>query len=173
MGKIRRKIAAWLLQSEPGAAIYGGCQMSGAGVNVSEDSAMRYAVVQACVRVLSEDIAALPLHVYERTDEGGKRRATEHPLYGLLHSAPNPEMTSIALREALMTNLLLTGNAPQVGERDDESFLRQSGASLLISTSWVFAFVFSPEAFLRGARRGKAEGQGHRTRSQLRTCTCR
>ena len=134
MGKIRRKIAAWLLQSEPGAAIYGGCQMSGAGVNVSEDSAMRYAVVQACVRVLSEDIAALPLHIYERTDEGGKRRATEHPLYGLLHSAPNPEMTSIALREALMTNLLLTGNAYAFIEYDNLGRIRALWPML---SSWV------------------------------------
>ena len=111
MGRIRERLAAWLLKGTPGQSIISGWQPTGAGVPVSEDSAMRYAAVQACVRVLSEDIAALPLHVYERTDEGGKRRAAEHPLYRLLHSAPNPEMTSIAFREALMTNLLLTGNA--------------------------------------------------------------
>lgn len=134
MGKIRRKIAEWLLHSEPGAAIYTGAQPSGAGVNVSEDSAMRYAVVQACVRVLSEDIAALPLHVYERTDEGGKRRATAHPLYGLLHTAPNPEMTSIAFREALMTNLLLTGNAYAFIEYDNLGRIR---ALWPLLSTWV------------------------------------
>lgn len=72
---------------------------------------MRYATVHACVRVLSEDVAALPLHVYRRTPEGGKERAREHPLYELLHDQPNPDMTSSTLREAMMVSLLLTGNA--------------------------------------------------------------
>lgn len=85
--------------------------VSKAGTDVTEESAMRYAAVQACVRVLSEDVASLPLHVYRRTDNGGKERAREHPLYELLHDQPNPDMTAASMREAMMVALLLGGNA--------------------------------------------------------------
>ena len=53
---------------------------SKAGVYINEENSMRYAAVQACVRVLSEDIAALPLYLYRRTGQGGKERASGHPL---------------------------------------------------------------------------------------------
>ena len=80
------------------------------GANVNEISAMRVSAVYACVRILAESIAALPLHVYKYTDKG-KERDIEHPLYFLLHDAPNPEMTSFIFRETMMTHLLLWGNA--------------------------------------------------------------
>ena len=81
------------------------------GNTVTERSAMQISAVYACVRVLSEAIASLPLHVYEYTDEGSKIKAIKHPLYRLLHDEPNPEMTSYIFRETLMTHLLLWGNA--------------------------------------------------------------
>jgi len=67
--------------------------------------------VYSCVRILSEAVAGLPIHVYRYTDNGGKERALEHPLYRLLHDEPNPEMTSFNFRETLMSHLLLYGNA--------------------------------------------------------------
>ena len=84
---------------------------SSAGKNVNERSAMQMAAVYACVRILSEAIAGLPLHMYRYKDEGGKEKATGHTLYHLLHDEPNPEMTSFVFRETLMTHLLLWGNA--------------------------------------------------------------
>ena len=78
---------------------------------VTERSAMQLTAVYSCVRILAEAVAGLPLHVY-RTDASGSRvKATDHPLYGLLHDEPNPEMTSFVFRETLMTHLLLWGNA--------------------------------------------------------------
>ena len=84
---------------------------STAGKNVNERSAMQMTAVYACVRILSEAIAGLPLHMYRYKDEGGKEKATGHTLYHLLHDEPNPEMTSFVFRETLMTHLLLWGNA--------------------------------------------------------------
>ena len=84
---------------------------STAGKNVNERTAMQMTAVYACVRILSEAIAGLPLHLYRYTDEGSKEKALEHRLYGLLHDEPNPEMTSFVFRETLMTHLLLWGNA--------------------------------------------------------------
>ncbi len=80
------------------------------GKRVNDRTAMQHTVVYACVRVLSEALAQLPLHVYQYT-ENGKERAIKHPLYFLLHDQPNPEMTSFIFRETLMSHLLIYGNA--------------------------------------------------------------
>ena len=80
------------------------------GKTVNERTAMQTTAVYACVRILAETIASLPLHTYRYTDSG-KEKALEHPLYYLLHNEPNPEMTSFVFRETLMSHLLLWGNA--------------------------------------------------------------
>ena len=80
------------------------------GKVVNEKSAMQTTAVYACVRILSETIASLPLHTYQKTDKG-KEKAIDHSLYHLLHDEPNPEMTSSVFRETLMGHLLLWGNA--------------------------------------------------------------
>ena len=84
---------------------------SSSGKNVNERSAMQMTAVYSCVRILSEAVASLPLHVYKYNNEGGKEKAVKHPLYFLLHDEPNPEMSSFVFRETLMTHLLLWGNA--------------------------------------------------------------
>ena len=84
---------------------------SSSGKHVNERSAMQMTAVYSCVRILSEAVAGLPLHLYRYSDSGGKEKALEHPLYRLLHDEPNPEMTSFIFRETLMTHLLLWGNA--------------------------------------------------------------
>jgi len=89
--------------------LLGGFQ-SASGVTVTEQSALRSAAVYACVRVLAESVASLPLITYQRTTTG-KERAINHALYGLLHDTPNSEMTSFEFREAMMGHVLLWGNA--------------------------------------------------------------
>jgi len=71
---------------------------------------MQMTAVYCCVRILSEAVASLTLQFYRYTDDGGKEKAVENPLF-LLHDEPNPEMTSFIFRETLMTHLLLWGNA--------------------------------------------------------------
>ena len=52
------------------------------GERVDEKSALQIVTVYACVRLLAESVASLPLHLFRNTgDEGGKERATDHPLY--------------------------------------------------------------------------------------------
>lgn len=80
------------------------------GVSVSPTSAMAATAVWACVRILAESVAQLPLRLYERTPEG-KRLAPAHPLYTLLHDVPNPELTSFQLRRAMMVHIATYGNA--------------------------------------------------------------
>lgn len=85
---------------------------STSGERVDEKSAMQIATVYACVRLLAESVASLPLHLYRVTNgEGGKEKARDHPLYKILYRQANPEMTSFSFREVMMTHLLLWGNA--------------------------------------------------------------
>ncbi len=84
---------------------------STSGKSVTERSSMQMTAVYACVRILSEAIAGLPLHLYRYKEDGGKEQAVDNNLYRLLHDEPNPEMTSFVFRETLMTHLLLWGNA--------------------------------------------------------------
>ena len=67
------------------------------GKVVNERTAMQTTGVYACVRILAETLASLPLHTYKHTDRG-KEKARDHRLYYLLHDEPNPEMTSFVFR---------------------------------------------------------------------------
>ncbi len=82
-----------------------------AGTTVRPDTAMRCAAVFACVRVVAETVASLPLPVYRRLAGGGKQRAPMHPLYPVLHDQANPEMTAMELREVLVGHACLWGQA--------------------------------------------------------------
>jgi len=93
-----------------------------AGKMVNEITAMQTSAVYACVRILAEAVASLPLHVYQRQPDGGKAVDYEHPLYRLLHDEPNDEMTSFVWRETLMSHLLLWGNAYAQIVRDGRGY---------------------------------------------------
>lgn len=81
------------------------------GVEVTPETALQSTAVFACVRVLAETVASLPLPVYRRLPNGGKERAKDYYLYPILHDLPNPEMTSFELRETMMGHLGTWGNA--------------------------------------------------------------
>ncbi|MDD5037204.1 MAG: phage portal protein [Methylococcaceae bacterium] len=85
-------------------------QPTAAGVNVSESSALNYAPIFTCVRILSETVAKVPFEFYERLPRG-KRKATDHPLYAIIHDNANPEMSSYQFRETLQGHLCTWGNA--------------------------------------------------------------
>jgi len=84
---------------------------SASGANVNEHTAMQMTAVYACVRVLAESIASLPLHLFRIEENGNRAKDEKNSLFFLLHDEPNPEMTSYVFRETLMTHLLLYGNA--------------------------------------------------------------
>jgi len=84
--------------------------VGGAAAPVTPNNAMQLAAVYACVRVLSESLASLPLILYARQARG-KTPATGHPLFPLLRDLPNPEITSVELRMWLQGHLAGWGNA--------------------------------------------------------------
>ena len=77
------------------------------GVTVSPYSAMSCAPVACAVRSISEAAGSLPLHIYKRLPDGGKEKAPEHPLYALLHDAPNSFSPAALFRTQLMADALL------------------------------------------------------------------
>lgn len=84
---------------------------SSSGVQVDEMRAMQTSAVYACVKILAETVASLPLHLYRKGKDGKSELADQHPLFSCLYETPNEEMTSFEFRETMMTSLLLWGNA--------------------------------------------------------------
>ena len=85
-------------------------QSTNTGVKVSEKTALTYLTLFACVSLIAGDLARLPLILYRRRKDGGKDRATDHPLYDILHNVANTETTSFNWREAGQIHCLLWGN---------------------------------------------------------------
>ncbi|EHQ63669.1 phage portal protein, HK97 family [Paenibacillus dendritiformis C454] len=96
--------------------LYGG--NNAAGVNVNEDTALRFITVFSCVRVLAEGVGSLPLFVYKKRRGGGKDKAEDHPVYRLLHDLPNDEMTSQSWRETMVGHLATSGNCYSILTRN-------------------------------------------------------
>jgi HK97 family phage portal protein len=99
----------WTVDSAE-AALYFAQARAASGVMVSAENVLTFSAVLACVRVLAESVASLPLITYRRLSDGGKERALNHPLYSVLHDSPNDDMTSMQWRETSMAHCVLWGN---------------------------------------------------------------
>ena len=119
--RIRERLAKWILGPRASLtdmnlrrwiedSIAGVYPQSSSGVAVTMTNAMRLTAVWGCVRVLSGDLATAPLFVYQRLAEGGRREAREHPLFELLHDAPNARMDSRTWRQLGQKCVELRGN---------------------------------------------------------------
>jgi HK97 family phage portal protein len=108
------------LESPEAAEVWvGNSYDTSSGITVSEQTAIKLSGVFACVNVLSQDVAKLPLQVFRRI-EGGKELATDHAVYRLLHKRPNPYTTSYNFRQTGMAMLALWGNFYARIERDGD-----------------------------------------------------
>jgi len=74
------------------------------------EGAMRLAAVFDAVRLLAEDVASLPLHIY-RGSGSDRRKADDLRVHGLLHETPNDYQSALDFREAMTSSLLLAGAA--------------------------------------------------------------
>lgn len=81
------------------------------GGSTAPGKAESLSAVYACVSAISETIASLPLILYRRTDDEGRERAKDHPLYRVLHDQPNDLQTALEFREMMQAMVLLRGNA--------------------------------------------------------------
>lgn len=106
-----------LLQRESKSALspfyapFFGVPSSASGVAVTAETALRNSTVYGCVKVISEAVAQLPLRLYRRLPDGGKERATDHPLDSLLNEQPNDWTSAFDFRLFMQSSLCLHGNA--------------------------------------------------------------
>ena len=78
------------------------------GASVTPENAMRNTTVLRCVSLLSFAIGQLPLHLQNKAT---KQKATNHPLYRLLHRKPNAWMNSFEFRSLMQQRALQYGGA--------------------------------------------------------------
>ena len=122
------------------------------GHTTGPKTAMQVSAVNACVRVLSESVASISWLVYQRRDDGGKDRAKKHPTYALLHTRPNPFISSFQWRERIMKDVLLEGN-----HYSEIKFSRNGEvASLwpLVARQTELVMIPSPHYVYRNAEKG-------------------
>ena len=98
----------WPISQVPGEVFAG--PQSSAGVSVSGEDCLSLSAVFAGVNLLSRVVGSLPLSCYRRWGRS-REHAITHPAYRLLHSSPNPEMSSATFRRTLEWHRLLGGNA--------------------------------------------------------------
>lgn len=84
---------------------------SWSGVKVDQQKALTNDTVWACVRLISDAVAGLPLGLYERQRDGSRATANNHRLYDLLHNEPNSRMSAVSFWQAVVGSMLLWGNA--------------------------------------------------------------
>lgn len=95
------------------------------GQSITTDRSMSYSPFWSAIRVLSETVAQLPLVIYRRLPDGGKERVVDHPLYPVLHDAPNPDMTSFVWRETGQSHVASWGNHYSEIVRDSTGTIRE------------------------------------------------
>ena len=87
-----------------------GGRKSAAGQVVTEDKANQLSAYYACVRNLSEDIAALPICTFKDLPNGGREPDTENDVAVLLRGKPNPATSSYTFRSSLQALSASWGN---------------------------------------------------------------
>jgi len=75
------------------------------------NAALQIATVWACIRLISETIATLPMVVYRTQPNGGRVADRDHPLYSLLHDSPHYDFTATEFWEGVASSLCVVGNA--------------------------------------------------------------
>lgn len=80
-----------------------------AGVRVTPTSALTLGTYFACIRNIAEDLAAMPLGMFEVTDEDSRERLQDDPTQDILREDFNTETTAQAGRETLLFDAMGAG----------------------------------------------------------------
>lgn len=112
-GGERKSIDAWSALIDAGSR-------TAAGIMVSPDRALKCVPAYAGVRVIAETMGTLPIHLYQRAADGSKTRATNHPLYKLLHDRPNGWTSAAEFVMGLQKDALTHGAGLAFANRSGE-----------------------------------------------------
>jgi len=78
--------------------------------NIDQQSALGLSTCYRCMRILSDSVSQLPIHLYERLADGSRRRADERVAAKLLNQRPNNEMSAFQYKANIMACILAWGN---------------------------------------------------------------
>ncbi|MBF4400470.1 phage portal protein, partial [Vibrio anguillarum] len=84
---------------------------SSSGKTVGVNNAMKLSTVWACVRLISTSVAGLPFGVYKKMPDGGRQSAKDLNVHDIIHTSPNEDMTAFQFWQAVVSSMLLWGNA--------------------------------------------------------------
>lgn len=97
---------------------------SWSGESVSEHGAMQLSAWHAATRLTCQQIATLPLGVFERAPNGDKLPVSQHDIGGLLNDSPNADQTAVEFWEGRVLGICTTGNGyAEKKTRDDGSLI--------------------------------------------------
>jgi HK97 family phage portal protein len=102
----RRDAAAW---NDPYWANFQ--TMRGTTAPTAHNVLSNLAVAARCIALRSELLASVPLFLFRRQPDGGRERADDNALYGVLHDIANQGQSAFEFRELMVRSLDLHGNA--------------------------------------------------------------
>lgn len=108
MWPFNRKVEQRIASSDPFLG-----EFLGARWQASQDieRASGHSVAHACIAGITAPLAAVPLKLNRRLEDGGREPATEHPLYDVLQTQASPTLTAFEAREWMVASVLMYGNA--------------------------------------------------------------
>ena len=111
LGMLRLSARSTLAAPSPELFALFGARPASSGMAVTPESAMRCPAVYACVKVISESVSQVGAGLFERSADGSKTRASDHPLDAILHDQANEWTSAAEFRLEMQTQVLLHGNA--------------------------------------------------------------
>ena len=130
MGILSRSLGVQALSVEdpaqpllPPSAMYEslGLGRSDAGILINEQQAMRITTWQACIRIISEDLATNAHEIFHKLPDGAMVLAERHRYWGLIHDQPNPNMSAAVFWGAI--------GACAVGWGNGYAWIKRDGAA--------------------------------------------
>jgi HK97 family phage portal protein len=116
--RVKRSISGVITPKPWLINLFGGTSTS-AGESVSSTNAPKVATVYACVNLIADTIASLPFRLMRETEEGTVY--VPGLIDDLVRRAPNGDYNSYTFRKAMLTQLLLRGNAYVLPIREGSS----------------------------------------------------
>ena len=104
-----QKAANLVLDDPTGWSFLGG-GASWSGATVNDSTALQITSSFQAIRLISESLGTMPIHLYKRT-ENGREKATDHRLYKLIKRKPNQFNSSVEFREGVGVDLTCFGHS--------------------------------------------------------------
>lgn len=114
MNVIRRMFGASApgpVNRDPTSDVWFGTSPGRGTVTVNAQTVTQIPEVYACLQVIAQTAAMLPLVTFRKRNGGGKERFDDHPVSDLLHHRPNPTTTAYEFRHQMTWDLALHRNA--------------------------------------------------------------